>query len=734
MIIRESILALLLFFNYIIHAQTWKPLGPIGSEQYNLKTSAWGGGTGQIHAFAFAPRSDSKDKYDWYCVSQWGGLWKSTDEGQQWTDLNPQLEQVAGICSAIDVAVDPRHPSTIYVATGNGNKVNKLDAPCIPSTGIYRSSDGGKTFQHTGLKFDYEDDDHIPRLIANPWSKDDAIQLFAATNKGLYVNQSDVDKKWQKVLNDENIFTVEVSPNFTKNHTIYASGDDIYVSLKDGSKNSFHPMEPPIGDVLPKAKEPRNIEIAVADRNGADVIYALVYQDKQNFFLCYDGSKWEIRKPPLVEGLYIPTPDRLKMAVNPTQPDNVYVGITYVSRTDDGGKTWQLAGKYCQPSTQKDPLNIHGDIHAVTFIPGTNDIMIGTDGGVFRYLAAEKRDVELNNGLNISQVLGMSAPAQAPQRIMIGKQDTGFDIYDGSEWTNFFGGDGFSVHASPIDSTIYLCNLSRKFTTKEKRPNWENVTPCMAKETALFSNVVFDPKVPNRCFMGGTNISYSDDGAKAFTILYKYHTAGDQPVDFDSQIESMAVSHDNTTGESVVYATNYGFYGGNVCKMIKGKITVPKGSGKACDENLCGSCWSKVTLPNEKNEWLDNTVYSVSGIAVSPDDHEELWICYEHWAFDKTDLKVFHSTDGGASWDAMNKGLPDYTLCTVIKYDAKTKYLYLGTSTGVYINKNDGSGWKVFGESLPKSYVKVLEIQQSIGKIRAGLYGRGVWEADLAVN
>ncbi len=79
MIIRKAILVLLLAYSYIIHGQTWKPLGPFGSEQYNLKTSAWGGGTGQVHAFAFAPKIDHKGKYDWYCVSPWGGLWLSID-------------------------------------------------------------------------------------------------------------------------------------------------------------------------------------------------------------------------------------------------------------------------------------------------------------------------------------------------------------------------------------------------------------------------------------------------------------------------------------------------------------------------------------------------------------------------------------------------------------------------------------------------------------------------------
>lgn len=58
----------------------------------------------------------------------------------------------------------------------------------------------------------------------------------------------------------------------------------------------------------------------------------------------------------------------------------------------------------------------------------------------------------------------------------------------------------------------------------------------------------------------------------------------------------------------------------------------------------------------------------------------------------------------------------------------------MGTATGVYINKNDGEGWKKFGQNLPLSYVKALEIQQGIHKIRAGLYGRGVWEVDLAAN
>jgi len=248
----------------------------------------------------------------------------------------------------------------------------------------------------------------------------------------------------------------------------------------------------------------------------------------------------------------------------------------------------------------------------------------------------------------------------------------------------------------------------------------------------LFSIMAFDPKSPERFFMGGTNISYTTDVAKTFTTVYKYHTAAGQPVDFESQIETMAVGHDETTGESVVYVSNYGFYNGSVCKMVKGRIKISQPSGKPCDESLCSTCWTKVPLPNEKMEWLDNTSYSITGIAVSPEDADELWICYEHNALDKDDLKVLHSTDGGASWQDMDRGLPAYTSCTAIAYDDKTKFLYLGTSRGVYINKNDGSNWKPFDHNLPKCYVKVLEMQQSIGKIRAGLYGGGVWEADLA--
>ncbi len=713
-----------------IYAQKWQPLGPIGTEKYSLKNSAWAGGTGQIHSFAYAAKTGG---YDWYCVSPFGGLWKSVDQGHQWTDLNPQLQKAAGICSAIDVAVDPHTPSVIYVATGSIDKTSRPDAPSVPSTGIFLSKDGGSTFQRSGFKFNYEDNNHIARLIANPWSKEGATQLFAATDKGLFVNQSGVDKKWTRVLDDEKLFTVAISPDFNQNHTVYAAGDDIYISRKDGSKNSFSPLQPSIADQLPGLKDKRMINIAIANRAGTDIIYAMVYQDDKDYFLCYDGSKWEIRKPPIVEGLYIPSLTRLKLDVNPKDPDNVYVGITYVCRSDDGGKSWQMAGKYCQPGTQQDPLNIHGDIHAVSFIPGTNDILIGTDGGVFRYLASEKKDIDLNQGLNISQVLGMSAPAQAPHKIMIGKQDTGYDIYDGHEWTNFYGGDGYSISASPIDTTLYLSNFGFMFRARDQRPFLDNVTSCKAREPALFSIVAYDPIDQNRCFIGGTHISYTGDGAKTFSVIYKYHSAVGQPVDFDSQIESIGVGHDQMTGESVVYASSYGFYNGNLCKMTKGRIPTLS-HDKPCTENLCSTCWTKISLPTERFDWLNSSAFSITGIAVSPADPEELWICYEHAGGHSADLKVFHSTDGGTSWSDMDKALPEYTNCTAIKYDDKTKFLYLGTSLGVYINRNDGAGWKVFGEELPASYVKVLEISQSIGKIRAGLYGRGVWEADLAGN
>jgi hypothetical protein len=455
----------------------------------------------------------------------------------------------------------------------------------------------------------------------------------------------------------------------------------------------------------------------------------LVFQDDKNYFLYFDGSRWEVRKPPVVSGIYIPTGDRLRLAVDTEHPDRVYVGITYVCRSDDGGRTWELAGRYCQPGSQSDPINIHGDIQAVEMIPGTNDILIGTDGGIFRYLSAEKKEIELNGGLNISQVIGMSAAPHAPYRIVIGKQDTGYDLFDGSQWNNFEGGDGFSMHASPIDTTIFIGNYGKLFHATTSRPSSYGVPSCKAGETALFSIVAYDPKVPERCFTGGTQISYTVDTFHSFTLIYKYHTGGDQPVDFDTQIEAMDVGHDDATGESVLYVSDYGFINGSICRMVRGKIETPK-SGKPCDESICPSCWVKVPLPHEKYEWMDATAYSITGIAVSPSDPDELWVCYGHNVYEKDDLRVLHSTDGGASWSAMDRGLPPYTSCSAICYDPKTKFLYLGTGIGVYIN--DGSGWKPFGTGLPKVYVKAMEINQSIRKIRAGLYGRGVWELDLA--
>ena len=724
----KTLLSVFLFCLLIpLQAQTWQPLGPIGSDHYSLKNSAWGGGTGQIHAFAFVPSAVDHSKSNWYCASPWGGLWRSADTGAHWQDINPQLEQVSGLCSAVDIAW---RGTDIYVANGRINNANALDGPGVPSTGVFMSGDGGQTFQHTGLRFAAEDNRHIARLLANHYA--DRLQLFAATDQGLFTNQSDVTKKWTRVFDNDKLFTVDISSAFGRTHMIYASGDDIYVSKKEGAKGSFAPFEPSIGDQLPAAKGQRNIDIRVIERDGKEVIYALVYQDGQNFFLYYDGSKWELRKPPVASGVYIPTFDRLKISVDPIHPDRVYAGITYVCRTDDGGKTWQLGGEYCQPGSQQNALNIHGDIHAVDCIPGTEDVLIGTDGGVFRYFAKDKKDVELNTGLNISQVIGMSAPPQAPHRIMIGKQDTGADIYDGSEWTNYEGGDGFSIHASPVDSTLFVGNFGRYCRLKNGKIVSDRPSACKVGETALYSIVAYDPAQPERCYTAGTNLSYTDDGGKSFTTVYKYHSSDNQPVNFDTQIESMGVGHDRVTGESVIYLSNYGFYNGSVCQLARGRIQAPPHSDKPCSENLCNTCWVKIPLPHEKYEWLDKTSYSVSAIAVSPDDPDELWVCYDHAVYDHADLRVLHSTDGGASWLDMNKGLPPYVISSALQYDAKTKYLYLGTATGVFINRNDGDGWKTFGTALPRSYVKALEISPGIRKIRAGLYGRGVWEIDLA--
>jgi xyloglucan-specific exo-beta-1,4-glucanase len=739
---RNYVFGILILVAGCVTAQVWQPLGPVGSAEFNLNKSSGTGGTGQIHAFAFAPSGKADAPYIYYAAAPFGGLWKSTDNGQNWFYSGRDLERVSGVCSVSDVVIDPVDSNIIYVATGHPTKgkLNAPDGPTTPSTGLFKSTDGGNTFSETGLVYDYIADEHIAKITVNKQNRPlNKTQLFAATTQGL-LKSNDAGETWVDCgVSDKDMFTVEVSPNFWRNQKVYAAGRDIYVSSDGG--NTFKSFTKETGfPVKLEADTTKAVKInlKVYDNNGKDVLYVALYNNGKYSLLFYDGEHWQVKNNPTA-GNTIPAPDRIKLAANPKYINVLYAGATSVDESMDGGITWQQATLYCQEHTRNHPLNAHADIHAIEIIPGSDAVLIGTDGGIFKYVPGiptlVKHVIELNTGLNISQPLFIASPVKDSTYYVIGSQDNGVDLHTEAGWKNIRGGDGFAQAFKGDDKfSIYsTSNQSlNEYVTEGLNTRYKALPTCVTKDFNYYWQLRPDLINSNVLYMAmGDYIFKTTD--KGQTWCKVFHDVMMPDTKFGTPFSCFANGYDYNTGKAIIYAGTFGFspWLNHQSHLIKGELSYDACTGD-CGDAYSQAVWEKCNLPSDVEDLNENSKFNLIGVTVSDRNPNHVWVCYQMNKPDEATYKVMRSTDGGTTWRADDAGLPENTSCTAIVYqNGSNDALYLGTRTGVYYKNASVKQWQLLGDSLPKCYIKGLDINYCAGKIRAAAFGRGVWELPL---
>ncbi len=648
---------------------TWTPLGPTA---YTNGPGGYNGGLGRVNVIAFHPTNANTI----YIGVPAGGVWKTTNGGSTWT---PMADMLASI-GVSGIAVDHSNPNTVYILTGDG------DGGDTQSIGVMKSTDGGTTWNTTGLTWGVTNFNRGYKLLMHPTN---ANIMFAATTVGI-LKTTDGWNTWSTVQSG-NFRDIEFKPGTPS--TMYATTTNtFYRSVDTGTSWGVVSTGLPGGE--------NRAAIAVTPAN-ANYVYYLAgpggSSGSSTFNGLYrstdSGVSFSTRSTtPNILGHSINGTDSsdqswydLAIAVDPNNANTTITGGINIWRSTNGGTSHSLIAHWFQPNGTP---YVHADIHELVFNPINNALYCGSDGGISVSTNGGVTWTNIWNGLQIMQFYRI-AGVEANQNLIVGgSQDNGSNKYTGSPTIqHILGGDG-------MDCMIDYNN-----------------------NNTMYYGFQFGGL--QRSFDGGSTATGIQPGGSTGAWVTPY---------------AMDASNPNIIygGYSDVYrSTNQGNTWTNLGSDGRGALAVgindparlyaAVGSTLQTSANTGGS-WTTITGP-----W---STLTVTFIAVDPANANRVWVTVGGY---NSTLKVFESMNAGASWTNISSGLPNTPALSIVYENtggSPMDAIYVGTGIGVFY-RSDVTPWTLCGTGLPNVPVFDLEINHTNNKIRAGTYGRGLWEAPL---
>jgi PKD repeat protein len=649
---------------------TWQFVGPTGAPS--------GGGAGRINFVRFDPTNTNII----WAGAPAGGLWKSTNGGASWTTNTDQLS----VIGCTDLAIDYTNTNTMYLATGDG------DAGDTYSIGILKSTDGGATWNATGLTWTVNQGRTISRLQIHPTNPQ---ILLAATSNGIF-RTTNGGTSWTQTQTTNSFKDMEFNP--ADPNTVYATGTRFFKSTDNGVTWTQ------ITSGLPTNTQTNRMAIAVTPANAAYVYVLAGNASNSGFYGLYrstdNGTTFTQRSStPNLLGWSSTGADTggqswydLAIAASPTQQDVVIVGGVNIWRSANGGTSWTINGHW----TGTGAPYVHADIHDLIFLPGSGTTYFsGNDGGVFKTTNSGGAWSDISNNLCIAQIYRIGLSGSNASLHITGHQDNGTNLRNGASYVETMGGDGMDCFIDRTNNNVmygeqYNGSLNR---STNGGGSWSGITTGLSGNAAWVTPWYQDPSVANTIYVGYTNLFKSTNQGTNWTQLAAL------PASPGGTIVDFRVAPSNN---QVIYvARSTGLF-----KTTNG-----------------GTSWTTVTGT------LPVGSAAITRIAVAPNDPNTVLVTFSGYS---SGNKVYRSTNGGTSWTNLSTGLPNLPAnCVTMMPGSTNGAYYVGMDVGVYYIDNTFTSWQPYFTGLANVPVFDLEVYQPTGKLRAATYGRGVWEVDI---
>ncbi|MBK8549715.1 MAG: T9SS type A sorting domain-containing protein [Ignavibacteria bacterium] len=645
----------------------WTPLGPTtwvnGASGYNP-------GNGRINCVTVDPNNPNII----YVGAPAGGIWKSINNGNNWTVLSDDFT-VLGVSS---IAIHPGNSNVIYIATGDG------DGGQTYSIGVLKSIDAGLTWTTTGLSFFVTNFVRMNKILIHPTNPN---ILIAAANNGFY-KSTNAGVNWIQTVSGTNIRDIEFKPSDP--NTIYAAGTSFRKST-DGGDNFTT-----ITSGIPSSGITR-MAIGVSPAN-SNYVYFLASASNGGYQGYYrstnSGVDFTVMSgSPNILGYELNGSDAggqgtydLVTAVSPTDINTVYTGGINVWKSTNGGTNFISQTYWYYPDGYS---YVHADIHALEFFGSR--LFTGSDGGVFYSTNNGTNWIDRSPGLDIMQFYRIGGTPSNANFIIGGTQDNGSNIFKNGILTHIFGADGGEAIIDYTDTNIVYCEYQGGGILKSTNGGVDlnDATAGITGTGAFITPYIMHPTDHLTLFAGFQNVWKTTDGADSWTQLSTALGSG--------TITSLAISPSDpgyiyTSKTSNIYVTTDD--GGNWNLMNSG-------------------------LPG----------FSVTYIAVHSTDPNTAWASISGY---NSGQKVFKTTNAGMNWTNISGSLPNIPANCVTYENGPKEGVYVGMDVGVYYINNQLSDWVPYFDGMPNVIVREIEIHYPTGKVRAGTLGRGLWQASLA--
>ena len=678
---------------------------------------------------------DPKDKNTWYVAAGSGGVWKTTNAG---TTFTPIFEGEKSY-SIGTVAIDPNNSDVIWVGSGEnvaGRHVGWGD-------GIYKSLDGGKTWNNMGLT----NSQHISKILFHP---DDSNTVYVAStgplwsaggDRGVY-KTTDGGKSWKHVLDIDKhtgVFDIEFAPG--DNETIYASAyqrrrstwallaggpsSGIYKSSDSGETWIKKTTGLPKGDM-------GKIGLAVTAADPSRIYAAVEADDKEKGVYRSDdkGESWT-KLNSFTSGGTGPHYYQ-ELEASQTDADLVYQMDVFLRRSRDAGKTMSIVG------TGREK---HSDNHAMWIDPDNgNHYLVGSDAGLYETFDQGVTYRHFGN-MPLSQFYKVAMDNATPfYNILGGAQDLGTlhgpsrtmntDGVRDVDWYVPLGADGYGVGFHPTDNdTMYMMWQGGSLVRVDKKSEEgiylaPEAAPGEAAERWNWDSPLLNsPHKPDRIYYGSQRVWQSDDRGNNWTAIsadltknqnrYALKMTDNRVWSIDALYDTAAMSLYNTTttlSESPV--TEGVIYAGT----DDGRIQSTKDGGKN---------WTLTT----KIAGVPSTAF-FQDIEASLYDGSTVFAAATNHKVGDFSPYVVESTNGGKSWKSISGDLPKGVITWAIEQDHKNKdLLFLGAENGMYFTINRGKNWhKMSG--APTIPFRDVKIQRRDSDLVGATFGRGFYIMD----
>ena len=678
---------------------------------------------GRVVALAVNPYDHS----EYFVGSGHGSLWKTTNSGVTFSPVfDNQKSYAIGA-----VTIDPSNPNIVWVGTGENNNQNNV----IYGDGVYKSEDGGKSWDNMGIK----KSEHIGGIVIDPDNSDIVYVAAygslrnAGGDRGVF-KTTDGGKTWENVLHISEYtgcYEIHMDPRYS--NILYAVAHQrmrkLYTGIYGGPESGIY-RSLDSGKTWQKmtkglpSEDVGRIGVAISPVN-PDVLYAIVEatkKDKGVYKSVDRGVSWT------KQSSYISSYPFYfqKLFCDTKNVDRVYSMDVFLQVSNDAGKTWKNLGEKSK----------HVDNHIMWIDPDNNlHLIAGCDGGVYETYDQGK-NWSFKSNIPIAEIYKVTVDDSKPfYYVYAGSQDNNSfggpsrTISSGGitnqDWFFTWSGDGFETQVDWKDPNIIYAQSQFGGLARFDRRSGEKlyIRAYEFADTAYrfdWDSPLLISKFDNkRLYAGANKLLRTDDRGSTWKEISPDLTRG-VPKEMQKLMGRSWSIDELTRKSSMAQITTIA-----ESPLDENLLFVGSGDGLIHFTTDGGNTWVKSSVPGLPE------YARIHQIIASQFDKMIAYAACQNFIGGDYKPYLYKTTDGGKTWFSFNGNLPvKGSTYTIAEDHVDSDLLFVGTQFGVYFTNNGGAEWIPLKSGMPNSSVMDMEIQRRENDLVVSTFGRGIYILD----